>query len=70
MDVDIFRHIETHELRPKMDGAANDLGRNDAIFDDLLLVINVMQKQVQGRDALAETAFDVFPFGAGNDARD
>ena|SRR6266481_3925694 len=70
MDIDIFRHVETHELRPEMDGAPNDVRRDNAIAHDLLLVVNVMQEQIQCGDALAEAAFHLFPFGARNDARD
>src|SRR5215469_3402074 len=69
MDIDIFRHVEPHELRSEMDGAANDLCRYNAITHNFLFVINVMQEKVQGRDALAKPAFHLVPFGARNDAR-
>src|ERR1700722_16462094 len=70
MDVDIPWHIEAHELRSKVGGAENDFGGNNAVADDLLVMIDIVQKKVQRGDPLAETAFHMFPFGAGGDTRD
>jgi len=43
---------------------------NDSVLDDFLLVIDVVEKQVQRKDALGEAPFEIFPFLGGNDARD
>ena len=43
--------------------------RDDAVLDDFLFVINVVQEQVQRRDALGQAAFQKFPFRGGDDAR-
>lgn len=42
--------------------------RNDAIFDNLLLVVDVPQEKVQGGDALDQSALQMLPFLGGNDA--
>ena len=70
MDVDILWHIKAHEFGSEMRSAANDFARNNAVAHDLLVVIDIMQKEIQRGDPLAETALYVFPFDAGNDARD
>ena len=62
VDVDIFRHIEVHELRPKMCRFPDDLLRNDAIAQNVLRVINVVQKQIERGDSLHESALDQIPF--------
>ena len=43
--------------------------RDDLVLENLLLVINVVQEKVQRGDALRQAAFEPFPFGGGNDAR-
>ena len=53
-----------------MGGTVNDFGRNNPVVNDLLLVIDVVQKEVQCSNALAETAFHMLPFGARNNPRD
>ena len=43
--------------------------RDDAVLDDFLLVINVLEEQVERRDALGQSALNVLPLAGGNDAR-
>src|SRR4051794_11233166 len=43
--------------------------RDDAVLDDLLLVINVVQEKIQRDDALREATFEIFPFLGRNNAR-
>src|ERR1700719_3883106 len=69
MDIDIPWHIEAHELRSKMSSAVNNFGGNDAITDNFLVVIDIVQEEVQCSDPLTQTALHVFPFRAGDDAR-
>ena len=45
------------------------VGRNDAVLEDLLLVIDVVDERVEGVDALLQAALDVVPFGRRDDAR-
>jgi hypothetical protein len=44
--------------------------RDAAIAQDALLVINVVEKVVEGRDPLGQPAFEHLPLGARDDARD
>ena len=69
VDVNILRHIEVHELAAKMFSRKNVVRRDDAVLQNFLLVIDVVQKQIQRRDALREAALDHLPFLRGNDAR-
>ena len=63
MDVNVPGHIEVHELAAEMFSRKHVERRDDPVLENLLLVINVVQKQVQRRDALGETAFEQFPLG-------
>ena len=48
-----------------------DLGGNDAVLEDLLVVVDVVDEQVQRVDALLEAALDRSPIrAAGDDPRD
>ena len=47
----------------------DDLLRDHAVAQNVLRVIDVVQKQIQRRDSLDESALDEFPFFRGNDAR-
>ena len=69
VNVNIARHIEVHELGPEMRCLPDDLFGNDTVAKNVLRVIDVVQKQIQRRDSLDESAFDEFPFFRGNDAR-
>ena len=40
-----------------------------AVVEDLAFVVHVVEKQVEGRDALQLALFNVLPFRAGDDAR-
>jgi hypothetical protein len=68
VDVNVPRHVEVHELRPEMRSFPDDLLRDHAVAEDVLLVINVVEEQVQRRDSLDQTAFDFLPFVGGNNA--
>src|SRR6185369_7591929 len=50
-----------------MPGAENQVSWNDFVFNDLLVVIDVVKKLVECSNALNETAFKVGPFASGND---
>ena len=69
VDVDVLGHVESHELAPKMLRAEDVVGRDDAVLEDLLLVVDVVQEEIERGDALDQSLFDGLPFGVGNDAR-
>ena len=54
----------------KAAGRRDDVGGDDAVFDDGLVVVDVMNEQVQRADPLLEAALDHVPFGGGHDPRD
>jgi len=70
MTPDAARRIEPDaflsiDLRRK-----HDLPGNDAVLEDLLIVIEIVDEQVERVDALLETFLDAAPFGGRHDARD
>ncbi len=65
-----LRRIDTHALFPEEDRGVNHVLRNDLVFNDLLVVINVVDELIQDVDTLLEAAFNPFPFVRTNDARD
>ncbi len=67
MDIDFFRDIEAHELRTEVLGAADDFLRDDPLFDNALVVVDVVEEGVERVKALFESALDMPPFVAGND---
>ena len=46
----------------------DDVARNDAVFEDFLIGVDVAEKEVEGLDALLEALFNVGPIGVRNDA--
>ena len=70
MDVGIFGDGHADEFGSEVGSAEDDFFRNDAVFEDALLVINVIQKKIQCRDALHEPGFDSLPLVGGNHARE
>ncbi len=47
----------------------DDFTRDDAVVKDFAVVIHVLQKQIEGGDALGQAALDCLPLGACDDAR-
>ncbi len=62
-DVHVARHLHAAHLPPEMLAGVDDLARDDAVFQNPPLVINIFQEQVQRRDALRQAALDRLPFG-------
>ena len=62
MAPDAARWIETHARLPEARRGAQDLGRDDAVLDDPLLVIDVVNEEVERADALLQAALDEAPF--------
>src|SRR4051795_9589984 len=61
------RRIPTHALLTIGFGGVNNLSRDNPVFDDLLVMIDVINEQVQRPDSLFEPLFDSRPFGGRND---
>ena len=59
----------THCFR-KLLAVPTMLGGDDAVLDDLLVVVDVVDEQVQRADPLLEAALDPVPFGGRDDPRD
>ena len=68
MDVDVPGHTEVHELAPEMFSRKDIVRGDDAVLQDFLLVINVVQKKIQRGDALRKAALQQLPLPGGNDA--
>jgi len=58
------------ELRAVVGGPEDDLGRDHAVLDDALLMIDVIEEEVQGGDALDQPRLDMLPLGRRDDARE
>ena len=69
VDVNVLRHVEARELAPEMFSRKDVVGRNDTVFHDALLVVDVVEKKIERRDALFEAGLDVVPFFRRDDAR-
>ena len=54
---------------PEARRGAQDLGRDDAVLDDPLLVIDVVYEEVERADALLQAALDEVPFVRRDDPR-
>ncbi len=54
----------------KLAGRADDVGGDDAVLDDLLVVVDVVDEQVQRADPLLEAPLDPVPFGGRHDPGD
>ena len=68
VDVDIPGNIEALQLRAIVHRGLDDMRRNDSIRHDLGMVIDVVEKEIEGRDALNEAPLDGLPFMSRNDA--
>jgi hypothetical protein len=67
-DVDSARDVETAHLAAEVAASVDQFFGDDSVRQDSSVVVDVFEKQVQGGDALGETALDLAPFGVGNDA--
>ena len=70
MDVGVLRDGDADEFRTVMGGAEDDFGRDDPVLDDTLLVVDVVEEEIQRRDALDETGLNMLPLASGHDARE
>lgn len=68
MNVDVFGRTEIHHLLPEVFSRHDDLPGNDPVLDDLLVVVDVVKKEVQGGDSLDQPFLQRGPFAGGNDS--
>ena len=62
MAPDSVGRVYAHAGRKKTLSRLDDFARDDAVPHDLLVVVDVVQKKVQGENALLEADFDMVPF--------
>ncbi len=65
-----MRQVVADHLAAEVDVAEHEVGRHDAVVQDLLVVIDVVEELVDRRDPLLDPALDDPPVGGGQDARD
>jgi hypothetical protein len=53
---------DSPHFRPKIGVVEDQIGGNDAILDDLLLMVEVVEQEVESSHPLGDRAFDVLPF--------
>jgi hypothetical protein len=67
MDIDVVRNGKPVHFPEEMGAAVDHLAGNDAIFQDELAVIDILEEKIEGFQALADTSFDIAPFGGRDD---
>ena len=69
MNINVFGNRSAHQLAPEVLGIDNQLTRHDPIFEYLLVMVDIVQKQVQGAKPLDQAALDLRPFAVRDNAR-
>ena len=64
------RQVDAVHLAPVVRIARDELGRDEAVLEDLLLVVDVLDEPVDRGDALDAARLDDLPVGGRDDARD
>ena len=67
MDVNVLRDVEVDEFAAEVFAGQDVERRDDPVLDDPLLVVEIVEEEVQRRDALHQTTFHLFPFLLRND---
>ena len=70
MRVDVVRRVDAQHLRPERGVEQHELRRHEAGLEDLLIVIDVVEKDVDRLDPLDAAPLDQVPFRAVENARD
>ena len=68
--VDAAGRVEAHHLPAEVARAEDELGRDLALAEDPLLVVDVVEEQVERPDALREPSLEALPVGARDHAGD
>ncbi len=69
MTPDPARRVEADARLTKALSREHQIGRDDTILKNLLVVINIIDKQIEGTDPLFQTYLQVLPFLRLNDSR-
>jgi hypothetical protein len=62
VDVDVAWHIDPAELRAVMLRLFDVKSWDHLVLEDLLVMVDVVEKQIQGHDSLGQTGLERFPF--------
>src|SRR5580704_15275728 len=68
-DIYVARDLQTAHLPAELPATVNHFARDDAVGEDVALVVHVAQKQIERGDALGQAALDKGPLAVGDDAR-
>ncbi|MNC18484.1 hypothetical protein D3C75_663850 [compost metagenome] len=68
-DVGAAGHPQTGHLRTEIAIREDHAARHDAIFDNVLLMIDIVYEQIQGCNPLSNPGFQPLPFHFGNNPR-
>ena len=69
MGINLIGNVHPHHDLAKLGVVLNLFSRHDAGFQNVLVVVDIVHKPVQGRDPLHQTGFHAAPFLGGDDAR-
>ena len=69
IDIGAVRHGEPAHLAPVMLRAVDHAARNEPVLQHAPVAVDVVQKQIERRDALLQSRFEARPFRRGDDAR-
>ena len=67
-DVDVAVDAHAAHLAPVVPAAVDQLARHDALGEDASLVVDVLEKEIDGDEPLREPALERVPFVRGDDA--
>ena len=69
-DADVYsaRHGEIAHLAPEVAAAVNQFSRHNSVCQNSPAMVNILKKEIQGRNSLRESAFNLAPFVVRNDA--
>src|SRR5260221_14415901 len=67
-DVNPARHRQIAHFAPKVAATVYQFPRYDAIRQNFSAVVDVLEEQIQRRDSLGESTFNLSPFVVGNDS--
>ena len=70
VDVLVVRHVDADHLPPEVAGAHDQPAGHDAVAEDLLLVVDVVDEAVERADALLQPGLDQPPLVGRDQARD
>ena len=62
-----MRHGDAAHFAAVLGATAHHVGRNHTVVDDACLPVDILQKAVQGRQALRQADFKMFPLGGRQD---